>query len=193
MPTWRMKLTPLPRLSRSFSGDRPSRTEGVRRSSDSVNSHCDSARRRSSLGRAGGCGDGEPEVGGIWGSDTACILMISIEPAFVIIRTVGADVTLWGAGVYICCLVVRVQVRTDRIAYRPFSLFEVRGKFTIGKGKGVYLRYRSLPLDIRNRNRNRHRNQIFKSFRLRRIYIAQTSPKIRTRISTICHQAIHHN
>ena len=81
MPTWRMKLTPLSRLSRSFSGDRPSRTEGVRRSSDSVKSHCDSARRRSSLGKAGGCRDGDLEDAVIWGSDIACILMIRAEPA----------------------------------------------------------------------------------------------------------------
>ena len=83
MPTWRMKLTPLLRLSRSFSGDKPSRMDGVRRSSVSVKSHCDSARRRSLLGKAGGCRDGDLEDAGIWGSDTACILMIKAEQAYV--------------------------------------------------------------------------------------------------------------
>ena len=53
IPTWRMKLTPLLRFSRSFSGVTPSRIEGVRRSSASVKSHCVSATMRISLGSAG--------------------------------------------------------------------------------------------------------------------------------------------
>ena len=59
MPTWRMKLTPLLRFSHSFSGERPSKIEGVRRSSASVKSHWDSARRSTSLGRAGGWREGD--------------------------------------------------------------------------------------------------------------------------------------
>ena len=63
MPTWMMKLQPLERDSRSFWAGMPASMEGVRRSSAGVNSHCDSARRRSSLGRDGGAGrKGEPVV-----------------------------------------------------------------------------------------------------------------------------------
>lgn len=47
-----------------------------------MKSHCDSAKRRSSLGRAGGCRGGDWEGVGIWGSVTACILMMSAEPAY---------------------------------------------------------------------------------------------------------------
>ncbi len=55
MPIWRMKLTPLARLSRSFSGVMPSRIDGVRKSSSSLKIHCASARKRTSDGRAGFC------------------------------------------------------------------------------------------------------------------------------------------
>ena len=54
MPTCMMKLTPLPRFSRSLEGESPARMEGVRRSSDSLKSHWDSERRRRLCGEEGG-------------------------------------------------------------------------------------------------------------------------------------------
>ncbi len=52
-----MKLTPLLRFSRSFSGVKPSRIDGDRSSSDSVNIHWLSTAISTSSGRAGGAGE----------------------------------------------------------------------------------------------------------------------------------------
>ena len=62
MPTCNMKFTPLDRFSRSLVAGTPASMEGVRRSSSSVKSHCDSARKSSSDGNTGGCWDREVRV-----------------------------------------------------------------------------------------------------------------------------------
>ncbi len=55
MPTCMMKLVPLYRSSRSFSGDMPSTIEGVRKSSSMVKIHCASASASTAFAGLGRC------------------------------------------------------------------------------------------------------------------------------------------
>ena len=58
MPTWRIKFTPFPRFSRSFSGLRPSRIDGALASSASENNHC----WREANARGECCGAARPDA-----------------------------------------------------------------------------------------------------------------------------------